>query len=50
MAEIVDASAQKAGFPTFHVGSTAFKASNGTALTLMYGDFKNTDEARRFLE
>ena len=50
IAEIVDTGAQKAGFHTYHFGSTAFKASNDAALTLMYGDFKNTDEARRFLE
>jgi hypothetical protein len=50
MAELVDTNAQKAGFHTSHFGSTVFKASNGAALTLMYGDFKNTDEARRFLE
>jgi len=50
MAEIDDSSAKKAGFHTHHFGSTVFKASNGATLTLMYGDFKNTDEASRFLQ
>lgn len=50
MAQIVDTNAQKAGFHTYRFGSTGFKASNGATLTLMYGDFKTNEEAKRFLE
>lgn len=50
MAEIVDTNAQKAGFDTYHFGSTSFRGSNNATLTLMYGEFKNTEEAKRFLE
>lgn len=48
MAEIVDTNAQKAGFDTYHFGSTSFRGSNNATLTLMYGEFKNTEEAKRF--
>jgi hypothetical protein len=50
MAEIEDTNVAKAGFHTHHFGSTGFKGSNGASLTLTYGDFKDADEARRFLE
>jgi hypothetical protein len=50
MAEIEDTNVAKAGFHTHHFGSTVFKGSNGASLSLMYGDFKDADEARRFLE
>jgi hypothetical protein len=49
-AEIEDASAAMAGFQTHHFGSTVFQASNGSTLTVMYGGFKDVDEAKRFLE
>jgi hypothetical protein len=50
MAEIEDTNVAKAGFHTHHSGSTVFKGSNGANLTVLYGDFKDADESKRFLE
>jgi TonB family protein len=49
-AQIVDTNAAKAGFSTHHFGSACFQASNGATLTVMYGFFKDADEAKRFLD
>ena len=55
MGEIDDTQATKAGFrsPVFgyaHFGFTNFKASNGDGLMVLYGDFRNPEEARRYLD
>jgi len=50
VADFEDTKAAKAGFHTHQFGSTAFKSSNGRNLTLTCGDFKDADEAKRFLE
>ena len=55
MGEINDTQATKAGFhsPVFsyaHFGFTNFKASNGESLMVLYGDFRNPEEANRFLD
>ena len=55
MGEIDETAATKAGFHTqgwsyAHFGFTSFKASNGKGLVMMYDDFQNTEDARRFLD
>ena len=55
MGEINDTQATKAGFrsPVFsyaHFGFTNFKASNGESLMVLYGDFRDPEEARRYLD
>jgi hypothetical protein len=55
MGEIQGKLATEAGFrtrgwPHAHFGLTVFKAPNGNALTMYYGDFANPDEAKRFFD
>lgn len=55
MGEIDDTQATKAGFrsPAFgyaHFGFTNFKASNGEALMMLYGEFRNPEEAKHYFD
>jgi hypothetical protein len=55
MGEIEDKPATEAGFRTrggsdAHFGFTVFKTSHSNALTVYYGDFANSDEAKRFFD
>ena len=55
MGEIDDTQATKAGFrsPVFgyaHFGFTNFKTANGEPLMMLYGDFRNPEEAKHYFD
>jgi hypothetical protein len=55
MGEVRDESATEAGFRTrsfsyTHLGVSSFEASNGAKLTVQYGNFVSTEEAKRYFD